>query len=283
MKINPKKIDTFIRRALREDKARNDITSLAVFGRKGKIARGEFIAKQDCVISGIKVCLQTFKIVSKKVRVKALVKDGDFVKKGEVIAWVKGPMTHLLKAERVSLNFLQHLSGVSTITKKYVEEIKPHRSRILDTRKTLPGFRLLEKKAVSDGGGENHRLDLSDMFLIKDNHIAACGGVAKAIKKVKLYSFIKIRKRKIQVEVKNLKELREALNEKVDIILLDNMSLTDIKNAVKITNHQCELEVSGGVNMKTVKKIASTGVDRISIGRLTHSVDAVDITFLIEE
>jgi nicotinate-nucleotide pyrophosphorylase (carboxylating) len=281
MQIREKDYIPQIRRALKEDQARNDVTSLAVFGRRGKKSVGEFIAKEDCVISGLKIALETFKIVSKNTKVKALVKDGDKVKKGDKIAIVKGNMTHLLKAERVSLNFLQHLSGVATLTNQYLQTIKPHQAKILDTRKTIPGFRLLEKKAVKDGGGHNHRMDLSDMFLIKDNHIAACGGVAKAIQRVKLYSLIKFKKRKIEVEVKNLKELKEALNEGVDIILLDNMKITDIKKAVKLTGNQCELEVSGGVNLDTVKKIAATGVDRISIGRLTHSVKACDITFLI--
>lgn len=269
-----------ITQALKEDAISRDITSLAIFGKKGGIKKGVLLAKQDLILSGWEVAKKVFKQVSPRIQIKTKFHDGSRIKKGQKIAEISGNIFNLLRVERVALNFLQHLSGIATLTYQFVQKIKPYRAKILDTRKTVPGLRILEKKAVRDGGGQNHRFNLSDMFLIKDNHIAACGGVGLAIKKCR--RLLVAGRRLIEVEVKNIRELKEALTEKPGIILLDNMKLSQIKKAVKITGKECLLEVSGGVNLKNVRKIAQTGVDRISVGALTHSAPAADISLEIE-
>ncbi len=266
--------------ALAEDGVYNDITSLAIFGKKSPQTSGFIIAKQNLVLSGIDIARDVFRITSKQLVFTSEYHNGAHIKKGERIAKVTGPVADILRAERVALNFLQHLSGVATLTNQFVEKIKPYPSAILDTRKTIPGFRSLEKRAVVHGGGKNHRMNLSDQFLIKDNHIAACGSIQKAIGRVRQVRPV----RPVQVEVTTLTQLREALAEKPDIILLDNMTISQIKQAVKIAGayiHTPLLEVSGGVNLATVRKIAATGVDRISVGCLTHSAPAVDISLEI--
>ncbi|MDO8520182.1 MAG: carboxylating nicotinate-nucleotide diphosphorylase [Deltaproteobacteria bacterium] len=268
---------SLIRDALNEDRAKQDITSRAIFGRGGPRRTGFLLAKENLVLSGLDVARDVFTAVSRKTRVISGYSNGARVKKGERLARVEGNIADLLSAERVALNFLQHLSGVATLTRKFVEEIRPCRAAILDTRKTTPGLRGLEKRAVLHGGGKNHRMNLSDQFLIKDNHIEAAGGIRQAVRQVKKV----VRGKLIEIEAKNLREVAAALDEGVDIILLDNMSLAQIKKAVKIVRGRCTLEVSGGVNLKNVRKIAKTGVDRISIGFLTHSAPAVDISFEI--
>ncbi len=282
-------VKQLICQALDEDGASCDITSLAIFGKKSRLTHGFLVAKQNLVLSGIDVARDVFYHVSKKIRFVSGYSNGAQVKKGERLARVEGPIADLLRAERVALNFLQHLSGVATLTHQFVEKIKPYSAAILDTRKTTPGLRYLEKRAVVNGGGHNHRFNLSDQYLIKDNHIAACGGVSQAIRCVQSNSPRSPlilrgggkgkRLYLIEVEVCNLSQLKEALLENPDIILLDNMTLLQIRQAVKLTRGQCPLEVSGGVNLKNVRKIAQTGVSRISIGALTHSAPAVDMSF----
>lgn len=270
---------SLIQAALKEDRVDRDVTSRAIFGKNGGRRVGYLTAKENLVLSGLDVAREVFMTVSKKTRVISGYSNGAQVKKGERLARVEGDIANLLAAERVALNFLQHLSGVATLTRQFVDTIKPRRAAILDTRKTTPGLRVLEKRAVLHGGGKNHRMNLSDQFLIKDNHIEAVGGIAKAIRLVGAGSKPA---RTIEVEAKNLYEVADALKEGVDIILLDNMKLPQIKKAVKMAKGRCALEVSGGVNLKTVRKIAQTGVSRISIGALTHSAPAVDISFEIE-
>lgn len=264
--------------ALKEDSCHTDITTLAVFGKSKMKGMGYLMAKENLVLSGIELAQDVFKAVSTKTTFKSYFQNGDRIKKGKRFAKIEGFVSDLLRAERVALNFLQHLSGIATCTHKFVEKIKPYRCQILDTRKTTPGLRVLEKQAVRDGGGFNHRMSLSDEFLIKDNHIAACGGVKEAIRRVKKVAGKKI----IEVEAKNIREVKEAVEEKADIILLDNMTLFQIRKAVALVKRKCLLEVSGGVNLKNVRQMAQTGVDRISIGALTHSAPAVDISFEIE-
>jgi len=281
--VKNNEIKQIVQLALNEDAPSGDITSEAIFPKGGKPHKGYFIAKEDLILSGLKAAQLAFELTDKKCQIKWLKKDGDFLKKGTVFGRLNGPIGALLQAERIALNFLQHLSGVATQTNQFVQTIKPYKAKILDTRKTIPGLRLLEKQAVVHGGGCNHRLNLSTDYLIKDNHIAACGSVAQTIQAIQRHK--KLLKRKdltIEVEVKNIQELKEALAEHPDIILLDNMTLSQIRQAVKINNGQTLLEVSGGVNIKTVRGYAATGVDRISIGRLTHSVNAVDISLEIE-
>lgn len=272
-----------VQSALDEDAPAGDITSEAIFPGGGEIKRAYFVAKQNLMLSGISVAEMTLKMTSPKIKIDWLKKEGAFLKKGTIFGRLLGPAGALLQAERVALNFLQHLSGIATLTRQYVDAGKPYRAKILDTRKTIPGLRLLEKEAVVHGGGTNHRMNLSVDYLIKDNHIAACGDIGQTIRAIKEHRHkVKGKNFTIEVEVKNLRELKEALLEKPDIILLDNMNLGQIRKAVKINNGQALLEVSGGVNLKTVRKIAATGVSRISIGRLTHSAPAADISLEIE-
>lgn len=275
--MKSKELLNLIKQALNEDACHNDITSLAIFDKKQHVTTGYLEAKQDMVLSGLEVARLVFQSVDKKIKFVSGHADGAVLKKGERFARITGPAVHLLSAERVALNFLQHLSGIATLTQQYVQKIKPHKVAILDTRKTIPGLRALAKKAVLHGGGHNHRMNLSDQFLIKDNHIAACGGVEKAIAKVKIAKTKQVDP-VIEVEVTQLFQIEEAVRAGADIILLDNMTVPQIRKAVKMTNKRCLLEVSGGVNLANVKQIASTGVDRISIGRLTHSAPAVDIS-----
>lgn len=277
-----KHLDHIVRGALEEDLSNKDITSAAIFGNSGGLKEGHILANQNLVLSGLDEARATFHAVSGQIKVMSFFKNGSYVQKGKCIAKVKGMISNLLAAERVALNFLQHLSGISTQTSLFVERVKPYRCQILDTRKTIPGLRLLEKKAVVHGGGHNHRMNLADHYLIKDNHIAACGGISEAIRRVKnVGAGLKPARNLIEVEAKSLKEVTEAVAEGVDIILLDNMPLNEIKKAMAIIADKCLAEVSGGVNLKNVRKIAETGVSRISIGALTHSAPAVDISMEI--
>jgi nicotinate-nucleotide pyrophosphorylase (carboxylating) len=302
-----KYIQEIIALALREDIPQGDITSLAIFGAKKTKAHGVFKAKQNLILSGVDVAEMIFKKISPQIRFHSLKKNGAKVLKGQKIATVTGPVDLLLKGERVALNFLQQLSGVATLTRQFVDAIKPYKAHIMDTRKTIPGLRLLQKRAVMHGGGVNHRMSLSDMYLVKDNHIAACGSMRLAIQKIQASEghspppggggWSKGRSPKtgrggklIEVEADTLAQVQEALASGVDMILLDNMTPAQIKKAVQIIAGKLDepqegrhivsplLEVSGGVNLKNVRKFAATGVARISIGALTHSAPAVDIS-----
>jgi nicotinate-nucleotide pyrophosphorylase (carboxylating) len=211
-----------------------------------------------------------------------LKRDGQKVRKGEKIASIEGKAKDILTAERTALNFLQRLSGIATMTSKYVEKTKRTKAKILDTRKTTPGLRTLEKQAVKAGGGQNHRMGLFDMFLIKENHIKAAGGITQAVKKAKS----RRKKEKIEVEVRNPSELKEALQSKPDWIMLDNMSTEQMKKAVSIiraVDPKIKIEASGNVNLKNVRKIALAGVDFISVGALTHSAPALDLSLILIE
>lgn len=269
-----RQINSIVRQALAEDIGSGDITTNATIPEGAKY-QGIFLAKADGVISGINVVGLVFKLVDPRLRFKPLVKDGDRIKKGEVFAKLSGPGRGILTGERVALNFLQRMSGIATLTSRFVEAVGSNRAVILDTRKTVPGLRVLDRQAVRDGGGHNHRFGLFDMVLIKDNHIAAVGNITETVARVRRTDK---RRRQIEVEVKNMDELREAIATHPDRILLDNMNLEQIKEAVKITAGKVPLEVSGGVNLDTVGAIAATGVDYISAGALTHSVKALDIS-----
>ncbi|MBX7149806.1 carboxylating nicotinate-nucleotide diphosphorylase [bacterium] len=274
---------TLIKQALHEDNAHRDITTEASFGKKPPLADGYLVAKQDFVLSGLDVARDTFLAVDKSIHFITGVENGAKILKGERFAKVVGPVDSLLRAERVALNFLQQLSGVATLTYEFVKKIKGSRAQILDTRKTVPGLRVLQKRAVAHGGGTNHRMTLNDMYLIKDNHIDASGSVLKALESAHAHrSKNKLKNVLIQIEARTLAEVKDALKGRADLILLDNMSIAQIKEAVRLVKGRVPLEVSGGVNINTVKKIASTGVSRISIGALTHSIKAVDISFLIQ-
>jgi nicotinate-nucleotide pyrophosphorylase (carboxylating) len=268
-----------VRAALAEDIGAGDITTGAIVP-KGRPGTCELKAKQEFVLSGLFVAEMAFKELDKKAVFKALLKDGDTVRKGRVVATVTGRLAALLTAERVALNFLQRLSGISTLTNAFVKKVSKTSARILDTRKTTPCFRSLERYAVKRGGGYNHRSGLDDFVLIKDNHIKAAGGVAEAVARVeKLYR----EGVPIEVEASTLKEVRSVVKSGADIVMLDNMSIEMIRRSMELIDNRALVEVSGGVTLKNVRSIASLGVDFISVGALTHSAPAVDISMGISK
>jgi nicotinate-nucleotide pyrophosphorylase (carboxylating) len=247
--------------------------------------RAYFLAKAQGVLAGLEVAHQVFRQVDERIAFQPRMKDGDSLSVNDVPATVKGPAASILTAERTALNFLQRMSGIATLTRRYVEAVAGteaallrHRAIILDTRKTAPGLRLLDKWAVRLGGGQNHRLGLYDMVLIKDNHIAAAGGITQAVERVRQRDQQGLA---VEVEVKSLAELEEALTLNVDRIMLDNMSLDEMRQAVEIIAGQVPLEASGNVTLENVADVAATGVDYISVGALTHSVKALDISLEI--
>ena len=267
-------VDSMVSVALQEDLGYGDITSQAVVGPNIK-ARGEFVAKQDFVLAGWPVVVRTFHHVSERITVEGVCRDGDAVAQGCVFGNVSGPAARLLSGERVALNFLQRLSGIATLTQQFVEAVSGTGTTILDTRKTTPGLRALEKYAVRTGGGRNHRFGLSDGVLIKENHITAAGGVAEAIRKARTtIDHLK----KIEIEVTTFEELNQALDAGADAILLDNMTPSQVKDAVQRTGGRVPLEVSGGVHLGNVREYAMTGVNFISVGALTHSFKSADIS-----
>lgn len=279
--MNKKELENLhaiIHRALEEDIGSGDITTLSTIPPKS-VLKGTFIAKESGVIAGLEVVRETLQYLDRQVSFSPKVVDGKHVAKGTILANVRGKGRVLLTAERTALNFLQRMSGIATLTRAYADAVKGTDTVILDTRKTSPGNRFLDKQAVLLGGGANHRFGLFDMVLIKDNHIAAAGGITQAVAQVWATDTMK---RLIEVEVKNLEELREAISLKVDRILLDNMNIKTLSEAVCFTAGRIPLEASGNVTLKNVAAIAATGVDMISVGALTHSVKAMDISFLIQ-
>lgn len=267
-------ISQIIAHALAEDIGDGDVTTLLTIPETA-IVDGDFIAKEAGVVAGLTVAAQVFAQISDQVQVTPLVTDGERVAVHQVVATIHGSGRAILTGERVALNFLQRMSGIATITRRYVEAVAGTRAVILDTRKTVPGLRLLDKWAVRLGGGQNHRFGLYDMAMIKDNHIAAVGSLTAAVQRVREGD---PRQRPIEVEVTTLAQLSDALQLPVDRILLDNMSLTQMAEAVRMTAGHIPLEASGNVNLNTVAAIAATGVDFISAGALTHSVKALDIS-----
>ncbi len=271
------RLKSIVQRALDEDIGDGDVTTLCTIP-PDEISAGHFIAKAAGIIAGLEVARLTFTLIDEQVRITASISDGDAVEKGGVFAAISGPTRSLLTGERTALNFMQRMSGIATMTRRYVEAIKPHHAIILDTRKTAPGLRLLDKWAVRLGGGQNHRIGLFDMVLIKNNHITAVGSITAAIKCVRECDD---RHRLIEVEVRTLDELKEAIAMKPDRILLDNMNLEQMREAVQLTARRVPLEASGNVTLDNVKAIAATGVDYISTGSLTHSVRALDISLTL--
>jgi len=270
-------IKPIVQRALEEDIGDGDVTTLCTIPGDAT-QEGRFIAKAAGIIAGLEVARLTFALIDDHVRVESSIRNGDAVSKGQVFGRVSGPTRALLTGERTALNFLQRMSGIATLTHQFVEAVKPHRAVILDTRKTAPGLRLLDKWAVKLGGGQNHRIGLFDMVLIKNNHITAVGSITAAINRVRECDD---RQRPIEVEVRTLDELQEALALQPDRILLDNMNLDQMLAAVQIAAGRVPLEASGNVTLETVNAIAATGVDFISSGALTHSVKALDISLTL--
>lgn len=269
--------DDVIIRALKEDINYIDVTTDNLIP-EDHISNALFMSKADGVLCGIDVALRTISLLDPGATFEVLKKDGDVLEKSDMIARVQGKTRAILKAERTALNLLQHMSGIATATRQAVNEVAGTGAEISDTRKTLPGLRALEKYAVTVGGGHNHRFNLSDAVMIKDNHIDAVGSITKAVKTLRSRVGHTL---KIEVETRNLDEVQEALSLNVDIIMLDNMNIETMKKAVEMINGSCLVEASGGLSHGNLREVAKTGVDIISIGALTHSVKALDISMKI--
>ena len=275
IKLSKNFIISVCKLALNEDLyPSGDITSNLL--RNNSKKKVKLISNQSGIIGGLEFAKQTFKLIDKKIKIKIKKKEGSQIKKGELIAIIEGKVKNILTGERVALNFLSHISGIATKTNSFVKKVNK-KSKICCTRKTIPNLRVIQKYAVKLGGGENHRFNLSDEFLIKDNHIAA----NKSIKEI-INNAIKFKKgKKITVEVDNLNQLRKITGLKFDRILFDNMSPKTLRKGIKLSKKLYETEASGGVTLKNVKKIAATGVERISIGSITHSAPALDLKLQI--
>lgn len=246
---------------------------------ENQLSKAKLIAKADGVVAGIEVFEMVFKLIDSEIDFKSVFKDGDHVTHGDVILTMMGKTQTILKGERLALNFLQRMSGIASLSNRYSQAVEGLSVRVVDTRKTTPNLRILEKYAVSTGGCYNHRFNLSDAMMIKDNHIQAVGSIRKAIEKGKE---LIPHTMKIEVEVKNLEELNEALDAGADIIMLDNMSVNEMKQAVMIADHKAIIEASGGIDLNNIREVALSGVDIISVGALTHSYQSLDISLLIE-
>jgi len=271
-------LDRIIENALLEDIHTGDITTLAVVP-EPRAATARLIAKEAMVLAGIDVAARVFHLLDNAVVFTPAFKDGDHLEPGDVLAEIVGKAAVLLQGERVALNLLQRMCGVATLTSRYVAAVEGTRARVVDTRKTTPGLRLLDKYAVRVGGGINHRTGLYDGVLIKENHIAAAGGITEAVRRARAYIPHTM---KIEVETESLAEVGEALAANADIIMLDNMDLTTMAEAVRLIDGRALVEASGGVNLDSIRAIAGTGVDIISVGALTHSARAMDISMLLE-
>jgi nicotinate-nucleotide pyrophosphorylase (carboxylating) len=273
--MTAREIEEIVRHALDEDLP--DITSEAIFDASDQ-GRARFVAKSNGILAGLAYAEATFRAIDPTVRFTAQKSDGDEVRSGDIIAEVAGAVIALLSGERTALNFLQRASGIATITRAYVDAVRETKAKIYDTRKTAPGLRALDKYAVRCGGGENHRTGLFDMFLIKNNHVDRAGSITAAVERVRRQGMVQ----KIMVEVRNSAELEEALALRPDFILLDNMKPSELRDAVRRTAGAVPLEASGEITFLNVREVAETGVDRISIGALTHSVKALDISMRME-
>lgn len=271
-------IDRLIEQALLEDIHTGDITTLAVVPEK-RPAAARLVAKEPMVVAGMATAARVFAIVDPEIRFEACCDDGDSVTAGTLLATMHGDAAKLLMGERVSLNLLQRMCGIATLTASFVSAVAGTSARVVDTRKTTPGLRQLEKYAVRVGGGINHRTGLYDGVLIKENHITAAGGITEAISRARAYIPHTL---KIEIETETLAQVDEALAAGADIIMLDNMSLEDMRSAVATINGRAVVEASGGVNLNSVRAIAETGVDIISVGALTHSPRAMDISMLLD-
>ena len=272
-------LDSFLRTALQEDIGTGDITTACCVP-ETTVSRALFRCKQAGVVCGLEVGRRVFALLDPSVEFTPLVAEGTAVQVGDVVATISGPSRSILSGERLALNLMQHMSGVATCTAALVEKIAGTGAVIVDTRKTTPGMRVLEKYAVRMGGGTNHRFNLADGVLIKDNHIVAAGGITAAVENARK---IVPHTLKIEVETTNLQQVQEALDAGADIIMLDNMSCPEMKEAVALIAHRAKVEASGNMGSRDVREVAETGVDLISVGALTHSVEALDISLQFQE
>lgn len=271
-------IERIIRTALEEDIGLGDVTTEVTVA-ADTVARAQLVAKEDFTLAGIDIAATVFRTLDPAANFEKLLEDGRKVKRGEVLAWIRGKASVLLQGERVALNLLQRMSGIATLTACYVDQVAGTGTFIVDTRKTVPGLRALDKYAVRMGGGRNHRIGLFDGVLIKENHVAAAGGITAAIERAKLKLPHTL---KIEIETRNMEEVQDALAAGADIIMLDNMTLDEMRQGVELISGRALVEASGGVNLETVRDIAETGVNIISVGALTHSVKAADISMLFD-
>ena len=276
--LSVQQVRKVVTRALVEDLGEGDVTTNLTIPDSRK-ARGTFYSKQTLVVAGLPIAVEVFRTLEPDCAWEAVVSDGTEVAVGKPLATVEGKAATLLTGERVALNFLQRLSGVATLTRKFKDQLAGLRTELLDTRKTTPGLRVLEKYAVRMGGGTNHRMGLDDGILIKNNHIDIAGGIRNAVESARQHRPAGIQ---IEVEVRNRRELEDAIAAGAEIALLDNMSIPEVLECVTLAKGRVLLEVSGGANLENVRAYAETGVDRISVGAITHSAPAVDINFLIE-
>lgn len=272
-------LDKQLEEWLAEDVGSGDLTSEALLP-EGAVTTGIIHAKDTGILCGVEVARQVFRVLDPSLTFEALAKDGDKLEPGTLIAKVTGSARSVLTGERLALNLLQHLSGIATRTRKLADLAKPYGTRVVDTRKTTPGLRLLEKYAVRTGGGHNHRLGLYDAILIKDNHIVVAGGVKEALVRAKAYAS---HMTKIEIEVESLAQAKEALEGGADVIMLDNMAPEAMKECVRMIGHRAVVEASGGIDEHNLEAAAAAGVDVISIGALTHSVKALDISLDVGE
>lgn len=273
-------IEQIIRNALEEDIGSGDITTDAVIHDDNRRGEALLFARESLVVAGLKVFGRVFQVLDPRIEVHSRYSEGETAKADSVMASVIGPMSAILRGERTALNFFQRMSGIATLTRQFVDKVRNWDVRIVDTRKTAPGLRVLDKYAVYVGGGKNHRLGLFDGVLIKDNHITAAGSIFEAVKQAKETAPHTL---KVEVEVEDLAGLKEAIDAGAEVVLLDNMTIDAMKDAVHIAAGRVLLEASGNVNMDTVESIAQTGVDIISIGKLTHSPRAVDVSLKVRE
>ncbi len=274
MILLPFYVDDLIKTALSEDINYIDSTADLLID-ENSVSSAYFMAKADGVLAGIEIALRVFTILDPEMKIEVYKKDGDKVKKGDIIADFSGHTRLMLKAERTSLNILQHMSGIATYTNKCVEAVKGTNASITDTRKTLPGLRALQKYAVTVGGGRNHRYNLTDAAMLKDNHIDAYGGIKPAVEALRKKAGHMLQ---IEVETRDLDEVQQALDCNVNVIMLDNMTTEQMSEAVKLINGRAKTEASGNVTLENIRAVAETGVDIISLGALTHSVSAFDIS-----
>ncbi len=272
-------IETFIKQALKEDIGAGDFTSLACVD-PDKNAQAQLMVKESGILSGIEIALSVFALVDKNLAVDSLTNSGTSIKKGEIVLTVSGKAQSILQAERLVLNIMQRMSGIATLTYQTAQLIAHTKCKLLDTRKTTPGFRFFEKLAVIHGGGVNHRIGLFDMIMIKDNHIDYAGGIKNALERTYSYQHKNNLNLKVEIETRNLQEVKEVLKSgfKVDRIMLDNYSPQNLVEAIKLIDGYCETEASGGIDSSTIKVYAETGVDYISMGALTHSYKSLDLS-----